>query len=381
MAKVKTIEERELELIEQGTDASREQAEALGKDAELLSALRQLDNAATLLDDGAGDVEARLANFHKSHSNHHSDKEPAPSTSNISEVQKSGIPFSTARRIWYGAALLAVAAAIAALFVFTNITKAPDLEKSPIAYSSVANLKGVTIVGKSGKPIVEGTNKPSESFNVLDAKASDVVLTAAVPSGNSYEVTLADGTRVYMHANSRLVFPTEFKGDKREVRLDGEAYFVVSHDAQHPFIVHSDNIETEVTGTEFYLRAYSGNRSNVTLINGRVIVKGNGDEVVMAPGQQVSTNAGGLKVRNVDLRPYTYWRDGYLFYDHVSLKKIIEDIASDYNYTVSFDTEAPLDNELHFVAERTHGITDVLATLADVTGLNLSISGSTIIVK
>lgn len=364
-----TLEERELELIEQGSDMSREQAEALGGDAELLSALRNLDSAATLLDDTPVDVEARLAAFRNSHAE-------------AGGQAEAGGHATPRLRVWLAGAVLAVAAALAALFVMTRTSSVKEkLDKSPIAYSSVANLKGVTIVGNSGKAVTTASQKTTEGFNVLDAKASDVVLTAAVPSGNAYEVTLADGTRVFMHANSRLVFPTEFKGEKREVRLDGEAYFVVSHDAEHPFVVYTDNIVTEVTGTEFYLRAHGGNNCNVTLVNGRVKVKGCGDEVVMAPGQQVAADAAGLKVRHVDLRPYTYWRDGYLFYDHVSLKRIIEDIASDYNYSVSFDTDAPLDNELHFVADRTRGIKDVLSTLADVTGIDFSLSGSTIIVK
>lgn len=326
-------------------------------DGDVLDACRDLSCAAMLLDNAPSDIEARLRAFHHRHSHR--------------------------MRIVWGA--VAAAACAAALLILT-LTKRPnvDLDSSPIAYTEVRNLKGVTIMAQQGDKTVEEAlqTKQSKVFNVLDQSESDIVLTAAVPTGSAYEMVLSDGTRVLMHSNSRLVFPSRFTGSKREVRLDGEAYFIVAHDAEHPFVVHGRAMETEVLGTEFYMQSYGNSKDCVTLINGRVLAKVGGSQTVMAPGQRASIAADGTAaVRDVDVTPYEYWRDGYLFYDHMALRDIIESIAQDNAYDVEFKTSARLDRDMHFVADRTQGIGVVLNNLSSITGLKIKTEGKKIVVE
>lgn len=352
------IEEQELAIIESGTDISDEQVKNLAADGSLLRAVRRLNDAATLLDGEPVDVEGRLASFHASHRRRRT------------------------RMVWIAGAF-AVAAALASFFILVPVHETGvNLNDSPISYHQVAHLKEVTVFANSGKPVKKAEKEAEEgSFSVLDAKPSDVVLTAAVPSGSSYEVTLADGSKVYLHSNSRLVFPTQFTGRRREVLLDGEGYFVVTHDSEHPFIVHAGKFETEVLGTEFYVRAHNNLRDNVTLVDGKVKVSGNGGDVVIMPGQQVYNDMKRLAVRQVDLTPYKYWRDGYLFFDHESVRKIIEDIAADYNYAVEYKTDKSLDYELRFTADRTRGIGEVLTTLNELAGINSRLEDGKIVVR
>mgnify|MGYP000381140493 CR=1 FL=1 len=93
----------------------------------------------------------------------------------------------------------------------------------------------------------------------------------AAEAKNHSEVVLSDGTRVTLNASSRLRYPTSFDGSVREVWLDGEAYFDVEHDAEHPFIVHSCRQSVRVLGTTFNVQAYSNESENtVTLLSGAV---------------------------------------------------------------------------------------------------------------
>lgn len=322
----------------------------------VLDACRELAMAAMAMDDAPVDVESRLRAFDRRHRHRRM------------------------RLLW---AAVAAVACVALMVAIWPRHRQPDLSSSPIAYTEVRNLKGVTIVGQKGRKVEQkvATAEAGGVFDVLSADESDVVLTAAVPSGSSYEMRLADGTRVIMHSNSRLVFPSRFTGDKREVRLDGEAYFVVAHDAAHPFVVHGGRMETEVLGTEFYARAYGRADDDVTLVSGRLRVSAGAGSALLRPGQKAFMRADGTMLTvTADITPLEYWRDGYLFYDHTTLRDIIESIAADNAYTVDYKTQEHLDREMHFVAERTQGVDAVLQTLSDITGITMRAVGARIVV-
>lgn len=322
---------------------------------DVAEACRDICRMAMALDDTPADVEARLRAFHRR---------------------------KRRRTVAMWAAAAACVAAIAALTLTHNT--APSLDSSPIAYTEVRDLKGVTIVGQKGRKTVGRLTEPVRSrvFDVMGESPSDVVLTAAVPTGSSYEMRLADGTRVLMHSNSRLVFPSRFTGPRREVRLDGEAYFVVAHDAAKPFVVRGGKVNAVVTGTEFYMKSYGKAGDNVALINGKLKVRCDGAEMDIAPGQQAEIDGeGSLSAKSIDTRPLEYWRDGYLFYDHASLRDIIESIAADNAYLVEYNTTAPLDRELHFVADRTCGIAPVLHALSGITGVSVHVAGRRMVVE
>ncbi len=346
-----TIEEQAADIMESGTNVP-----VCMPDEAVTDACRDLACAAMLLDDAPTDIETRLHDFHRRH--------------------------RRVRALWVAMAA-AACAAVLLMVTLTNNRRA-DLDSSPIAYTEVRNLKGITIVGQRGHTTLRKTENVVQGkvFNVLDESESDIVLTAAVPTGSDYEMLLSDGTRVLMHSNSRLVFPSRFTGGRREVRLDGEAYFVVAHDAEHPFVVHGGAMTTEVLGTEFYVRAYGNGADNVTLIGGKVRAEANGHSLVMVPGQQVSVAANGsMTVSKIDVAPYEYWRDGYLFYDHMNLRNIVESIARDNAYGVEFRTTTDIDREMHFVVDRTHGIGPVLKALSAITGISIHAEGKKIVVE
>lgn len=111
-----------------------------------------------------------------------------------------------------------------------------------------------------------------------------------VPTGQSTDITLSDGSMVCLHPGSRLAFPVEFSGTERVVKLEGEAYFDVVHDSHRPFIVITSQTETTVLGTEFNVNTHDGTSTTVTLVKGRVQVKNKylseNDKVLLNPGMQ-----------------------------------------------------------------------------------------------
>ena len=117
----------------------------------------------------------------------------------------------------------------------------------------------------------------------------------SIPRGETFKVVLSEGTEVFLNSDSRLAYPTIFKGKERVVSLEGEAYFKVAKDAAHPFIVKSGNLQIRVLGTEFNVRSYSPTDVRVTLITGKVAVSDTCGvhSVEMVPGQSVQLSSDG----------------------------------------------------------------------------------------
>lgn len=169
-----------------------------------------------------------------------------------------------------------------------------------------------------------------------DGDAASQSNTLSIPNGKTYCVTLADGTVVWLNSHSTLTYPSAFKEKERRVILTGEAYFKVAKDAVHPFIVQANGVETKVLGTEFNVRNYPEGPSDVTLVEGSVVVKtGKHTPVRLLPGQnmEIETN-GRVSVTSVDIREYTEWKDGYFYFDNKTLSEVFYIIGRYYNVSV-----------------------------------------------
>lgn len=114
--------------------------------------------------------------------------------------------------------------------------------------------------------------------------------TIITPRGKTYDVTLSDGSQIKLNADSKLIFPVTFTGRERRVVLEGEAYFKVAKDKDHPFIVETRQVQTTVLGTEFNVKAYTDGTPVVTLFEGevKVAVKGEQDALILQPGQEAA---------------------------------------------------------------------------------------------
>lgn len=207
--------------------------------------------------------------------------------------------------------------------------------------------------------------------------------TIETPRGGEYQVILPDGTKVWLNAESKLVFPAVFKGNERKVELLGEAYFEVARNKRLPFRVLSAGQTVEVLGTHFNINAYEDD-SNIktTLLEGSIRVSGktSGQSMVLVPGQQAAMARTGLiKISEVRADDAIAWKNGYFLIDKQPLAEVMRKISRWYDVEIEY--RGRLTNET-FVGQvsKFEKISEVLAAL-ELTGLaHFKIEGRRVIV-
>jgi transmembrane sensor len=170
-------------------------------------------------------------------------------------------------------------------------------------------------------------------------------LTAA--NGQVANYTLADGTKVWLNGGSKLSYPSEFRGNLREITLEGEAYLEVAHDAAKSFIVHTGAIRTQVLGTSFNIKAYPEDAFvKVDVTSGKVgvipaaTINKPAQTVFLTPDEEVYINKKdntGLKTTGVDVAALTDWKDGGLVFKNTALQEVLNALQHRYNVKMIAD--------------------------------------------
>lgn len=159
-----------------------------------------------------------------------------------------------------------------------------------------------------------------------------------VPRNGKYEITLCDGTKVWLNSDSRLYYPSAFAPDRRVVKASGEMYFEVSHHDRWPFIIDTDYGRVEVKGTAFNLRSYPEEKKLVTtLVQGKVLVSSNGKEeaVELHPGETaVVAEHQEIDVGAADVEEAISWKDDRFVFRSCALEQIMEEAARWYDIQV-----------------------------------------------
>ena len=166
-----------------------------------------------------------------------------------------------------------------------------------------------------------------------------------VPRGGECMIKLDDGTKVWVNAETKLKYPVVFVGDRREVVLEGEAFFDVAKN-EKPFIVKTSFGDVRVLGTAFGISAYaSESESYTTLVRGKVSVEREGIKpVVILPGEQVVTFKDGKMIKQeVDVEEFVGWKDGIYVFKEKSLGEIMKTLERWYNISVDFQDKSLVD--------------------------------------
>ena len=203
----------------------------------------------------------------------------------------------------------------------------------------------------------------------------------STPAGKTTSLTLSDGTKVLLSANSRLEYTKTFSAERREVSLVGEARFSVAKDAHRPFIVRTEQIQTQVLGTVFDVKAYPQTIPDVTLYEGSVEVSLNGTSPKrMQPGEQASINKEGkLKLEKASATQGN-WAEGEFAFDNKELKEAMIEIGSWYNISVVFHQYHLLKERIYFRMNRSVPIDEVLGVLNDLGIAKFSMKDNQIVV-
>lgn len=162
--------------------------------------------------------------------------------------------------------------------------------------------------------------------------------TIYVPAGQRINITLPDGTNVWLNARTTIQYPISFNSDKRKIILDGEAYFDVAKNKKIPFIVHTDKYEVEVTGTKFNVEAYADkDEFEATLMEGQVKIASNTNQsqvITLAPDSKAYLKDGKLAVAPVDdYNPYR-WKDGLICFKNESFTSIMKEFEKYYGINI-----------------------------------------------
>lgn len=162
-------------------------------------------------------------------------------------------------------------------------------------------------------------------------------------------VNLPDGTSVTLNHYSTLTYPERFKTDNREVELNGEAYFEVSKDKKHPFIVQTEAVDVRVLGTQFNVDAYRDSPDvRTTLLTGSVAVsnKSNSEHMILKPNEIAIYNKVEKKLTRKLLEDATdeiSWRHGEFIFDDVPLRDIARELSNSFGTTIQI-TDSTLQN-------------------------------------
>lgn len=202
-----------------------------------------------------------------------------------------------------------------------------------------------------------------------------------IPQGGEYQLTLADGTRVWLNAESIFEYPVNFSERQRVVRLSGEAYFEVAHDSSSPFeILTNDDVRIKVLGTTFNVHSYNDlSDILITLVEGAVAVGHHQTEARLAPNQQAvfDRSKNKLTVRDVpDAKTYCSWKNGMFVFEGESLEIIMEALSKWYDVEI-ISEQIDLKQYGHFSMniDRGENLIPILTMMKQITGLTFRIEG------
>lgn len=211
-----------------------------------------------------------------------------------------------------------------------------------------------------------------------------------VPYGKTFSLVLSDGTEVHLNAGTVLKYPVQFlKGQNRQVYLMGEAFFNVSKDKDHPFIVRSNDLNIRVLGTSFNVSSYSETKNIATvLVEGAVSLYGK-DEVyskeksqLLTPGKKAEWNKENKKItiKKVNTSHYTSWIDGTLVIEKLRFQEIIKRLERHYNIKIINNNKA-LDSQVFTATFQVENIKEVLDSFKTNYSFQYSIVGDTITIN
>ena len=255
--------------------------------------------------------------------------------------------------------------------------------------SAEKGLQGAVVVSGNGQKKVVTTQELTR-YHVDDDFAEQLAEARRITTyqDKEYWVTLDDGTLVHLNYDSRLIYPEKF-GDRRDVILEGEAYFMVAKDKSRQFVVHTPQGDVKVYGTEFNVNTRSkggdGNDNgglSVVLVKGSVsFTPARGKEQMLTPGQELSIVNAQLSINEVDTVPYVAWNEGKFFFEEWPLERIMEVMARWYGREVEFKSDDIKQLKYSGNFDRYEDIHPTMEAIEAITGLKITINPKQIIIE
>lgn len=247
----------------------------------------------------------------------------------------------------------------------------------------------IKVVDKTGK--VLGVQKGTQ-ISYEDVKTTEELVynTLTVPHGKRFELKLSDGTQVNLNAGTSLKYPINFlEGQYRKVFLTGEAFFKVSKDSLHPFVVNADDLDVRVLGTRFNVSSYpEDDRTDVVLVEGSVGMNKQAERfdenrsTILEPGFKgtFQKNNGVIEKEAVVTNIYTAWMDGELVFRNMSFENILKKLERHYNVSI-INKNTDFGNEIFNASYGKVTLEKVLEDLKLTHGIDYSINQNNVIIN
>lgn len=312
-------------------------------------------------------------------------------------------PFSARRvpllRSWWAAAAVALLLCMAAYFWLIREKAAPDAPSIAATDIQPGHAGAILILAdgsqvsldsiKNGLVALQGGATAKVVNGNLYYEGSDkqiVYNTLFTPKGRQFQVTLPDGTQVWLNSVSSIKYPLTFSGDNRTVTITGEAYFEVAKNAGKPFLVEvPGKAVVEVTGTHFNVNAYANESSiNTTLLEGHVKVfrpAASNAAVALQPGQQARINGPSKAISildNVDTEHIMAWKKGQFSFDGIAFEESMRQLERWYNIEVIYASTVP---DLVLAGKMTRDVPlNALLKNLEIMGLHYRLEGRKLII-
>jgi len=284
------------------------------------------------------------------------------------------------RTVWMAAASVILIVGI--FFIYRYVTKNMETKDPLIAEQSTLQPGGnkATLTLENGTVIDLSTAKngllnADSGISVIKTQdgrmvyeddiltqTASVMHTLTTPVGGQYQVTLPDGTRVWLNASSMLKYPSRFSGNDREVQLSGEGYFEVAKNSSKPFRVIATDVNVEVLGTHFNINAYNDEPYlTATLLEGSVKISKGSVFKLLTPGQQSAIINDDISISNVDTSNIVAWKNNEFKFTDAPIESIMRQVKRWYgaeivyqdkvthHFNATVDRTEPIDKLLHYL--------------------------------
>jgi ferric-dicitrate binding protein FerR (iron transport regulator) len=237
-----------------------------------------------------------------------------------------------------------------------------------LADGSTINLDSAQngLLAKEGNAAITKTADGRLAYNDFNSsQVKPVYNLLSTPRGGQFQLTLPDGSKVWLNAASSIRYPTAFIGSERNVEVTGEVYFEVIKNASMPFRVKVNDLTVEVLGTHFNINAYSNEPAiKTTLLEGSVKIGNHNDSAILKPGQQAQINkVAALKVlNNIDVDEVMAWKNGFIAFKSADIKTIMRQLSRWYDVDIVYNGNI---GERNFTGEipRSENLSEVLKIL------------------
>ena len=304
----------------------------------------------------------------------------------LESIKREGTPvrrLSIFRSGWFRAAAVILLVLGAGAFFYINHHHKPLQAQTAPAPPDIAPGQNKAILTLSGgrqivldstaqdTVLTDGTDiiasaKGRLAYNAGSA-ATAVYNTLTTPRAGQYQLTLPDGTKVWLNAASSITYPTAFNGADRTVTVTGETYFEVAPRPNQPFMVKSGKIEVAVLGTSFNFNAYPDESTiKTSLIDGSVRVSTGNKTAILGPGQQAEMGADDViqvaKMSNPAAA--IAWKNGYFSFERADIPTVMRQLSRWYNFEVTYEDGKVPEDYFEGDLKRNAKLSDIFSVLA-----------------